>query len=63
MTVAIVAGLVLLQRKAEISLVRYQFATCYGAILSAAIAVIHNIGFYDNYWIQKRVSGDGSNTL
>lgn len=63
MAVAIVAGLVLLQRKAEISLVRYQFATCYGAILSAAIAVIHNIGFYDNYWIQKRVSDDGSNTL
>jgi hypothetical protein len=50
---SILGGLFLLQKKEVAFLLKLQFVGCYGAILSAAMAIVVMIAIYDEYWVQE----------
>ena len=52
-SVCIIVGLVLSQDKSKDQFSKYQFATCYGAVLATAVAIVMNIQIYDDFWILK----------
>jgi|SaaInlStandDraft_1057018.scaffolds.fasta_scaffold58119_2 hypothetical protein len=54
---SILGGLFLLQKKEVAFLLKLQFVGCYGAILSAAMAIIVMIAIYDEYWVQEVDTG------
>ncbi|MDC1315100.1 hypothetical protein N8275_09300 [Pseudomonadales bacterium] len=54
---SILGGLFLLQKKEVAFLLKLQFVGCYGAILSAAMAIVVMIAIYDEYWVQEVDTG------
>ncbi|MDA8535284.1 hypothetical protein N9K70_06620 [Pseudomonadales bacterium] len=52
-SVCIIVGLALSQDKSKDQFSKYQFATCYGAVLATAVAIVMNIQIYDDFWILK----------
>ena len=63
MILSLIVGLMLLQSKSQDRILRLQFASCYGTILTTGMAIIWSVHLYDEYWLQKTRLNDISDSL
>lgn len=50
-SICVIVGLALSQDKSKDQFSKCQFATCYGAVLAAAVAIVININTYERFWL------------